>query len=54
MLECNRIPVSESIYNNKTDCLHECIICHYWYFLRIDFRFQLKVCNGFHDMTQTF
>ena len=24
------------------------IICHYWYFLNGDFRFQVKVCDGYH------
>ena len=46
MLEYDRIDVSEEIdVNNATD-LCECIICHYWYFLEINFRFQSKVCNG--------
>ena len=26
----------------------ECVICHYWYFLKIDFRFQPKLCDGCH------
>ena len=29
-----------------------CIICNFWYFLGINFRFQPKVCNGCHNMTQ--
>ena len=28
----------------------ECDICHYWYFLDKGFKFQLDVCNGFHDL----
>ena len=27
-------------------------ICHYRYIFKINFRFQPKVCNGCHDMTQ--
>lgn len=23
------------------------VICHYWYFLSINFRFQTKACDGF-------
>ena len=26
----------------------ECIICHYWYILNINFRFQQDVCDGCH------
>ena len=52
MLEYYRIDVSEGIYINKTEGSHECVICHYWYFLMINFRFQPKVCDGCHDMTQ--
>ena len=32
--------------------LHKCSICHYCYFLEINFRFQSKVCNGCHDLMQ--
>ena len=52
MLEYDRIDVSEGLDTNKTHGLHECTICHYWYNLRINFRFQPKVCDGHHDMTQ--
>ena len=33
MLEYNRIDVLEEIDVNKTNGLHECIICHNWYVL---------------------
>ena len=29
-----------------------CIICNYYYILGVNFRFQLKVCNGCHDIMQ--
>ena len=32
--------------------LEECIICHYWYFLQINFGFQPKVCDSCHDLIQ--
>ena len=32
--------------------LCKCIICHYWYFLETNFRFQWKVCSGCHDLMQ--
>ena len=31
---------------NKTTGERECIICHYWYFLEINFRFDPNVWNG--------
>ena len=50
----NRTEVSQGIDTNKTRSPHKCIVCHYWYFLMISFRFQLKICYGFHDMTQKY
>ena len=52
MLKYDKIDASEGINNNKTDGLREFIICYYWYLLKISLRFQPKVCDGFHDMTQ--
>ena len=46
--------MSEEIDINETADSCECIICHYWYFLEINFRFQLNVCDGSHDMTQKY
>ena len=37
---------------NKTSASHKYIICHYWYFLEISFRFQPKRCDGCHDLMQ--
>ena len=53
-MECDIFDVSEGIYINKTSKTREYIIFHYWYFLRIDFRFQSKVCNDCHHMTQKY
>ena len=39
MLEYDRIDVSERIDVNKTSGSRDCIICHYWYFLDINFNF---------------
>ena len=36
------IDLPESIDVNKTNGSRECIICYYWYFHEINFRFQLK------------
>ena len=44
--------MSKETYVNKTDGLCECIICHYWNFLNINFKFQREGCNGCHDLMQ--
>ena len=41
-MEYGRIDVSEGIGVNKSDGSCDCIICYYWYFLKIN----LKFCNG--------
>ena len=42
MLQYHRIDVSEQTDVNKTNSLREFIICHYWYFLEINVKFQPK------------
>ena len=42
MLEYDKIGVSEGIGVNKTTVSQEHIICHYWYFHEINFRFRQK------------
>ena len=44
------IEVSKGIDVNKTSESKECNICHYWYFLNKGFKFQINVCNGYHDL----
>ena len=46
----DRIEVSEGIDVNKTSEPKVCDICHYWYFLNVDLKFQLTVCNGCHNL----
>ena len=50
MLHYHRIDVSEGIGINKTSVSKECIICHYWYFKDIGYKFEPHVCNVFHDV----
>ena len=52
MLEYHRIDVSEGIDVNKANGLLECIICHFWYNLDINFRFQLNACDACQELTQ--
>ena len=51
-MEYDRIDISEDIDTTKTDGLCKCNICYYWYFVRINFRFQPEVRNGCRDMKQ--
>ena len=37
---------------DKTNVSSECIVCHSWYYLHINFRFDPKVCNSCHDLMQ--
>ena len=51
MLYCERIDVSERVGLNKTnEALNVFIICHYYYFLKVNFRFQPKVCDDCHEL----
>ena len=46
MLGYYRNDMSEEIDVNKTSEQCACIICNYYYFLKVDSRFSQKVCNG--------
>ena len=46
----NKIGISEGTNFNKTSTSKGCIICHYWYFLNKEFRFQPTICSGCHDV----
>ena len=50
MLYYDRIDFSEGIDINKKTSSKVCNICHYWYFLDKEFKFQPHVCNGCHDL----
>ena len=51
MLQYERIDISEGIYFDKSNKSVECMICHYWYFKDIGFKYQPYVCNGCHDFS---
>ena len=40
MLQYERIDISEGIDFDKTNKSVECMICHYWYFKDIRFKYQ--------------
>ena len=51
MLQCELIDVLEGIDTNKTSASKECILCHYWYFKDVGFKFEPHVCNKCHDVS---
>ena len=52
MLEYDRIDISEGIDVNKTNKSKECILCHYWYFLDKNFRYEPYLCDGCYNIMQ--
>ena len=51
MLQNDRIDVSEGIDINKTSESKECMLCHYWYFKDVGYKFQPYLCNGCHAVS---
>ena len=51
MLQYDRIDISEGIEFNKSNKSVKCMICHYWYFKDVGFKYQPYVCNGSHDFS---
>ena len=53
MIAYERIDKSEGIDFNKGENSVKCMICNYYYFKDIGFKYQPYVCNGFHDFSMT-
>ena len=53
MLQYKKISVSKGIDTNKTSLSKECIICHYWYFRDVGFKFELHAGKKCHDILMT-
>ena len=51
MLQYEKIDVSEGIDINESNKSKERIICHYWYFKDIGYKYQAHVCNRCHDLS---
>ena len=51
MISYERIDCSEGIHFNKGENLVKCMLCGYWYFKDIGFKYQFYVCNGCHDFS---
>ena len=44
-LQYERIYSSEGTDIHKTNSSKECMLCHYWYFKDVGFKFEPHVCN---------
>ena len=53
MVSYERIDKSEGIDFNKGEDSVKCMICNYYYFKGIGFKYQPYVCNGCHDVSMT-
>ena len=51
MIQYERIDVSEVIDINKSDKSKECMICHYWYFKDIGYKYEPHVSNQCYDLS---
>ena len=51
MISYERIDKSEGIDFNKSKDSIKCMICHYWCFKDIGFKYQPYVCNACHDFS---
>ena len=51
LLYCNQIYVSEVTDINKSIKSKECMICHYWYFKDIGYKYEPYVSNGCDDIS---
>ena len=51
MLQYERIDIFKGIDLNKSDESKECMICQYWYFKDIGYKYETYVCNGCHDLS---
>ena len=53
MLQYEEIGVSGGIDTHKTSLSEECMLCHYWYFKKVGFRFEAHACDKYHDILMT-
>ena len=50
MLQYKKNDISKGIDTNKTSPSKECILCHYWYFKNVGYKFEPHVYNKCHDV----
>ena len=51
MLQYGRIDVSERIDVDRINKSKECMLCHYWYFRDVCYKFQTYLCNACHAVS---
>ena len=51
MIQYEIIDVSEGIDIDKSNKSKECMICHYWYFKDIGYKYEPHVCNKYHELS---
>ena len=52
-MQYEKIDISEEIDINKTSASKECMLCYYWYFKDVGYKFEPHVCNKCHDVLMT-
>ena len=50
MLQYKTVSISEGIDTNKTSESKEWMLCHYWYFKDVGFKFEQHVCHKCYDV----
>ena len=53
MIEYERMEIAEGIYLNKSNKSKECMVCYFWHFLDIGYKYEQYVCNRCHDLSMT-
>ena len=49
MLPDDRTDVSKGIEINNTSASKESMLCHYWYYKDVAYKFKPRVCNKYYD-----
>ena len=53
MKQYERIDISEGINLDNTNASREYMLCRYWYFKNVCYKFELNVCNKCHNILMT-
>ena len=52
MLEYKRIDTSDGIDVDMSDTPKKCMLCHYWYFLDMNFSYGPYLCDGCYNIVE--
>ena len=53
MLPYDRTDVSKGIEINNTSASKESMLCQYWYYKDVAYKFKPRVCNKYYDVLMT-